>query len=236
VEGVTLITGANGGLGNVVADHLLGTGTRNLAFHYRSSCQRITEDPRSHLFQAELTQENDVSRLRLEVEDRLGTVVGLVNLAGGSSNSMSWKMSLKEFNEILATNLTTVFLTCKEFIPGMRQSARGRIINTSSVVAFRGTVGAAHYAAAKAGIVGYSKALSLELAPKNITVNTLALGYFDAGIIEQVPLAMRKDLIASTPAKRLGKPEELGRCIEYLLSPGADFITGQTFHLNGGLY
>jgi NAD(P)-dependent dehydrogenase (short-subunit alcohol dehydrogenase family) len=187
-----------------------------------------------HLFQAELTSEEDVGRMRAEIEGRLGPVARLVNIAGGSSNSMSWKLSLKEFNEIISTNLTSTFLCCKEFVPPMRRRNFGRIVNTSSIVATEGTIGASHYAAAKAAIAGFSKSLSLELANKNITVNTLALGYFQAGIIEQVPPAQLDDIRKSTPVGRLGDPFEAAHLIAYLLSDEASFMTGQNLHLDGG--
>ncbi len=243
MNSVLLLTGSSGGLGTAIADHLLSTGVRQIACHYRSSSSDISAvlakhdlSPQRHLFQADLTDEKSVARLRREIEQRLGVVCQLINLAGASSNALSWKMSLSQFREVLDANLTTTFLTCREFIPSMRQLEAGRIINTSSIVAYRGAAGATHYAAAKAAIVGFSKSLSRELAPKKITVNTLALGYFSVGIIDQVPEPMRNELIRDTPAGRLGDPFEAARCIEYLLGPLADFVTGQTLHVNGGLY
>ena len=242
-EGVTLVTGSNGGLGNRIVDYLIRAGVRNIACHYRSSAEEISGvlekhglHPEAHCFYAELTDEESVSELRQSVEAQRGSVNHLINLAGGSSNAMSWKVTAEEFRRVIDMNLTTTFLCCREFIPPMRAMAYGRIINVASIAGFRGASGAAHYAAAKAAIAGYSKSLSLELAEKNITVNVLAVGYCNTGIICQVPEEIRRRLVEMTPIKRLGTAEEVAHCIRYLLGPDAAFVTGQVHHLNGGLY
>ncbi|MEN9846132.1 MAG: hypothetical protein RIS36_1279 [Pseudomonadota bacterium] len=239
----TLITGSNGGIGLVVAEHLLAQGCRSLAFQYRSSSDKITDclkrfdlDPEKHLFKADLSSESDVSSLRSSIESALGPIWGLVNIAGGSSNSLSWKTSLTDFRKIMDDNLTSTFLTCREFIPGMRTLDSGRIINISSVVAFTGAPGAAHYCAAKGAVTSYTKALSLELAPKNITANTIALGYFQYGLINQVNEQLQADIKERIPLKRFGLGSEVGGLIRFLLSDESAFTTGQVMHLNGGLY
>ena len=242
-EGVTLVTGASGGLGIGIVEQLIKQGRTNIACQYNSNSDRILAvleeaglSPDLHLFQADLAQEASVSDLRREIEARLGQVTELVNLAGGSSNSMSWKLGLDDFNRIMTINMTSTFLCCREFSPSMRASGYGRIINTSSIVAFKGAVGASHYAAAKAAVIGYSKSLAQELANKAVTVNVLALGYMDTGIIDQVPKQIQDDLIDQTPLKRLGSPKDAAECLQYLLGEGGGFVTGQVFHINGGLY
>lgn len=240
---VTLITGSNGGIGLAVAEHLLAHGMRSLAFHYRSGSDKITEclkrfdlDPQRHLFKADLSDESDVAQLRTSIEGSLGPVLGLVNIAGGSSNSMSWKTSLAEFRKVLDDNLTSTFLCCREFIPGMRSTASGRIINISSVVAFTGAVGAAHYCAAKGAIASYTKALALELAPKGITANALALGYFQYGLIHQVNEQLQAEIKERIPLKRFGNGSDVGGYVRFLLGEESSFTTGQVIHLNGGQY
>lgn len=239
---ICLITGSNGGIGSGVAEHLIKEGWRDIALQYRSDnstivpiLKRYDLNPEKHLFQAELTDEASVSSLNKLISERLGPVSKLVNIAGGSTNGMSWKLSLSEFRKVLDMNLTSTFLTCREFSPKMREQGFGRIINTSSVVAFSGAVGASHYGAAKAAVAGFSKALSLELVNKNITVNTLALGYFSAGLITDVPETLRTEIQSKIPAKRFGEPSEVGSLVKFILSESAGYITGQTFHLNGGL-
>jgi 3-oxoacyl-[acyl-carrier protein] reductase len=243
MAGISLITGSNGGIGLAVSEHLLSRGERNLAFHYRTSNAHITQclarfglDPSKHLFKADLCNEEELNSMRRNIESKLGRVLGLVNVAGASSNSMSWKTSLSDFKKVIDDNLTSTFLSCREFIPGMREAGSGRIINISSIVAFTGTAGAAHYAAAKGGIISFTKSLSLELAPKNITANALALGFFEYGIISHLTPEMQSDVKSRIPLKRFGNAQDIGSYIHFLLSESAGFTTGQTIHINGGLY
>jgi len=243
LDSVTLLTGASGGLGQAIVKELIAAGCKNIACQYRSNSSAIRNvletsglDPDRHLFHADLLDESSVAQLREQINIKLGPVINLINLAGASSNSMSWKTSTAEFEAIIAANLTTTFLCCREFTPSMREHRFGRIINISSIVANKGVIGAAHYAAAKAAISGYSRSLALELANRNICVNTLALGYMDAGIIDQVPEEIQAELIQQTPVKRLGSAKDISDSICYLLSEGGSFITGQELHINGGLF
>lgn len=243
MPGSVLITGANGGLGSRVVQGLLDIGVTNLACHYRSSAETLTTmlegrglDPAKHLFQAELTDETAVRSMGQAISERLGPVWGVVNIAGGSSNAMSWKLSAKEFLAVVQDNLLTTFLVTREVLPGMRERGGGRIINVSSVIAHTGIAGASHYCAAKAGIEGFTRAVAQEVASKKVTVNCLALGYFDQGIIADVPQDMLEVIKARVPMKRLGRAEELSPLVNYLLGAEAGFMTGQVLHLNGGLY
>ena len=243
LPGAILITGANGGLGSKLVENLLQSGTRNIACHHRSSAASITPlfeaqgiDPANHLFQAELTDEGAVHALGKAVQERLGPVCGVVNIAGSSSNAMSWKLSTQDFLRVLNENLLSTFHVTREFLPGMRENQGGRVINISSIIAHTGVMGASHYCAAKAGIEGFSRAVALEVASKNITVNCLALGYFDAGLIADVPAEMINQITSKVPLKRLGRAEELFPLVHYLLSRESGFMTGQVLHLNGGLY
>lgn len=243
MERVILITGSNGGIGSVVADYLLAKGERNLAFHYRSGCEQIQSlvrrydlDPERHLFQADLCREDELARLRTSIEAKLGGVWGLVNVAGASSNALSWKMSLSDFREIIDSNLTATFLCCREFIPGMRAANSGRIINFSSIVASTGVAGAAHYCAAKGGIESLTKALSLELAPKNVSANTVALGFFEYGLIHHLSHEAQMEVKEKIPLKRFGTAADIGSYVWFLLNPESSFTTGQVLHVNGGQY
>ncbi len=237
-----LVTGANGGIG-------LGVTAALLALDYDVACAYHTErdrlaallkqydlDPDRHAFQADLTKEADVAAMHAATTQRFGSFWGLVNVAGGSSNSMSWKMPLEEFRRIVDVNLISTFLCVREFAPGMRERGGGRIINISSVVGETGVAGASHYAAAKAAIVGFTKSVALELAPRHVTANTIALGYFDVGLIESVPAQMRQEILEQIPWRRLGSATEVGGLVAYLLSDAAEYATGQTFSLNGGLH
>ena len=226
-----------------LTEYLLASGHTNLACQYRTNAEVLFEivrrhglDPAVHCFRADLTSEADVRALGGEVNERFGTVWGLVNLAGSTSNGMSWKLPLAEFQRVLADNLTSTFLTCREFIPVMREAGGGRIVNISSVVAFTGVAGASHYAAAKAGIVGFTKAISRELASRRIAVNVLALGYFDYGMLYTVPEELREGIRGQIPAARFGTAAEIGGTVVHLLSDEGAYTTGQILHINGGMY
>jgi NAD(P)-dependent dehydrogenase (short-subunit alcohol dehydrogenase family) len=242
-DDLVLITGASGGLGVALTEHLLSAGWTNLVCQYRSRPERIAAvlsaaglDPCERLLQADLTEEPQLGALHEAIRQSFGPVFGLVNLAGASSNGMSWKLSREQFQRVLDDNLLSAFLTCREFTPEMRERQRGRIVNVSSVVAYTGVAGAAHYAAAKAAVVGFSKSLALELAPKQIAVSIVALGYLNYGLIHSVPPEQQEQIKARIPARRFGAREELGGLITYLLSEAGAYAGGQVFHLNGGLY
>lgn len=238
-----LVTGSNGGLGSQIVSYLLRKGIANIACHYRNSSHVIENilgkadiNSDKHLYFADLTDENDIASMRKAIEQNLGEVEALINLAGGSSNGLSWKLTKQEFQEIVDKNLLCTFLCSKEFIPTMRKNEIGSIINISSIIGSTGVAGAAHYCAAKAGIDALTKSMALELANKNITVNSLALGYYNAGIIEHVPKKILESIINQIPFQRLGEPDEVAAFIWHLISDEARYLTGQVFHLNGGLY
>ena len=242
-QDVILITGSNGGVGSRLVKYLLDSGARNLACHYRSGRESVAEalrqsglDPDTHLFQAELTDEAQVRAMRLQIEKRLGSVTSLVNVAGASTNGVSWKLSLAAFIDIVNSNLLSAFLCSREFIPSMRERSWGRIINFSSIVGFTGVAGASHYCAAKAGLVGLTKALALELANKNITVNAIALGYFAFGLINDVPAELQAQIRARIPVGRFGEANDIGSTVKLLLDEESAFLTGQVVHLNGGQF
>jgi NAD(P)-dependent dehydrogenase (short-subunit alcohol dehydrogenase family) len=242
-DDLVLITGASGGIGLALTESLLKSGRRNLVCQYRTHVDQLGEllarydlDPSARAVRADLVVEDQVIAMRDQIVGAFGAPYGLVNLAGASTNRMSWKMSMREFQSIVDANLLTTFLTCREMIPGMRERNGGRIINISSVTAFTGAAGASHYCAAKAAIVGFSKAIAQELAPKKVVVSAIALGYFQYGLIHSIPEAMQNEIRAKIPAARFGEGDELGGLVGYLLSEAGAYAGGQVFHLNGGLY
>ena len=238
-----VLTGASGGIGVALADYLLTNGITRLAMQYRSTSEELFAavrqhglDPEKHCFRADLANEEDVRALGESISAAFGPVWGLINLAGSTSNGLSWKLSLQEFQHVLANNLTTTFLVCREFIPGMREADGGRIINVSSVVAFDGVAGASHYCAAKAGVVGFTKAIARELATRHITANALALGYFDYGMLYTVPDTLREGIRQQIPVGRFGSAAEIGGMVLHLISNDGAYVTGQVLHINGGMY
>lgn len=242
-DGMILITGANGGIGQFVADYLLTQGARNIVCHYRSNNDKVQSllnkfdlDPAKYSIKADLVDELSIQSMGNTIKEQFGGVSRLVNVAGSSSNAMSWKMSKNEFMKVIEDNLLSSFLCSKVFIPEMREKKFGRIINFSSIVGFTGAPGASHYCAAKAGLIGLTKSLALELAPKGVTVNSIALGYFNAGLIDSVSPELQLEVKKKIPLNRFGEQQDIGAAVTYLLSPESQFYTGQVMHLNGGQF
>lgn len=244
LRGLTLITGSNGGIARSISEFLLEKGHRDLIFQYRSSKEEISNllkkydlNPDKCLFHSDLTVEKEVINLQHNIEKNFDEpVLNLLNVAGSSTNGMSWKLSLEDFRKVIDNNLTSNFLTSKQFIPKMRGVGYGRIVNFSSVVGFTGAPGASHYSAAKAAIVGLTKSLASELASKQITVNAVALGYFDSGLIDSVSQDLQEKIKQSIPMKRFGTKNDIGSLISYLIDQNTTFTTGQVLHLNGGQF
>ncbi len=232
---VMLITGASGAMGLAVA-RWFAQQDYALALHYNNTAVALAENESIRHFQADLTREEAAIQLIAEVMNAFGRLDIVINNAGVSYSSMSWKTEAAIWKKTMAVNLDAPFYVCKAAIPHLREKARGRIINISSVVAQTGFPGTAAYAASKAGLIGLTKTLARELAPKKITVNVLALGYFNVGIIEDVPEDMQRAIISDIPCNRLGNPDTVSKTIEYLLSDEASYVTGQTINLNGGLF
>ncbi len=230
-----VLTGASGGIGAKLIGELLGrfddmhiTGIYN---------QRRPVDPglfRFSFVQCDLSDPEQVAYLPQNI-DHL-TPYAVINLAGQTYNAMSWKADPNDTANLFESNALAAMNVCRAFIPGMRELARGRIINVTSVVAHTGVAGASAYAATKGAIEAYTRSIALELAPKGITANSIALGYMEAGMVEHVPEKDMLAIVERTPLKRVGKVAELAELITYLLSPGSQFMTGQTLHLNGGIH
>lgn len=229
-----LIIGSSGGLGTALVNFFENK-PYNLALHYYKNVPEVDGD---HIkaYQADITKEEEVEALISKVQSDFGQVDVVLHNAGVSRNGMSWKVNQDDWDETIAVNLTGPFLVSKHVIPLMRQANFGRLIFMSSVVAQTGFIGTAAYAASKAGLLGLTKTLSKELAGKNITVNAIALGYFNAGMINDVPEEMQEQLKTNIPVGELGDPEQLANLIEYLVSDQSSYLTGQTLNLNGGLY
>ncbi|MNK02205.1 3-oxoacyl-[acyl-carrier-protein] reductase FabG [compost metagenome] len=231
---VIMITGATGGLGSAMVKHFEKQDVRLVLHTFQQepfdvACEHAW-------FKADLRDENQVQNLIASVIVNFGRVDVLINNAGISKNGMSWKLAPRDFNEVIAVNLTAPFLLCHGLIPSMRTHNFGRIITISSVVAQTGVPGTVAYAASKAGVLGMTKTIAKEVANHSITCNALALGYFDQGMISEVSGEMQQQIIAQIPKNRLGGVETILATIDWLLKEESDYITGQTISLNGGLF
>lgn len=160
----------------------------------------------------------------------------LINNAGITRDNLLMRMKDEEWRGVIDANLTAIYILCKHFIRGMIKARFGRIVNLTSVVGVSGNAGQANYAAAKAGIIGFSKSLAQEVANRGITVNAVAPGLIDTDMTRALSDAQREQLLTRIPAGRFGAPDEIATAIAFLVSDGAAYITGETLHINGGMY
>ncbi|MBI1181245.1 MAG: acetoacetyl-CoA reductase [Alphaproteobacteria bacterium] len=171
-----------------------------------------------------------------QVEAELGPVDVLVNNAGVTRDAMLHKMSKQQWDDVLNVDLTSVFNMCRHLIDGMRERNFGRIINMTSINGQKGQMGQTNYSAAKAGMIGFTKALAQETARKGITVNVIAPGYINTDMVAAVPEKVLEGIIATIPVGRLGEPEDIARGVIFLASDEAAFVTGSTLTINGAQY
>jgi NAD(P)-dependent dehydrogenase (short-subunit alcohol dehydrogenase family) len=240
---VAYVIGATGGLGAPISRFLGEHGARVGAF-FREKQDRADSlleslegagvDARG--YRIDVSKSDSVDAAIAKATAELGPPDILINSAGLSRNSVTWKTRDEDWKTSLDVNLNGVFHCMRAVLPSMRERGRGRIVNIASIVGQVGIAGTAAYAASKAGISGLTRATAVEVAKRNITVNALALGYFDAGIIADVPPDLLAGIVGTIPVGRLGRTEELCHTIGFLCSEHAAYITGQTINVNGGLY
>ncbi len=226
---VALVTGGIQGLGAAAAHSLahLGGGDRADAFG---------EETGMPVFEWDVAEFGACKDGVAKVEEALGPIDILVNNAGVNRDVMLHKMSREDWDAVIDVDLGSMFNMCRAVIEGMRKREDGRIINISSVNAERGQAGQTNYCAAKAGVLGFTRALARESAPKNITVNAITPGYADTPMVDAVPDKIVEGIIEDVPLHRLAQPHEIGRCVAFLASRDAGFITGATLPVNGGFH
>ena len=239
---VAIVTGGNRGLGKAVALSLGSAGARlALVARDRAALDSAAQQARSigadaEIFRADVTDEQQVLHLESDILSRFGRVDILVNNAGINIRKAAGQFTLEEWNSVIDTNLTSVFLMCRSFVPHMKGRGYGRIINMASIMSHVGIPGRAAYCASKAGLLGYTKALALELAPEGITVVAISPGPFETEM--NTPLLSDPNLnaqfVSRIPAGRWGRAEEVGQLALYLCSPDAGFITGTDILIDGG--
>lgn len=231
---VILLTGASGGLGRELARQFQGV--FRLALHYHTGEKELEENADCFYFQADLRKEEAIQKMVQEVIQHFGQIDILINNAGVSHSAMTWKTESEAWRNTLAINLDAPFFISKAVIPHLRNQKGGSIVNISSVVGQTGYVGTSAYAASKAGLIGLTKSMAKELAHFDINVNALALGYFNKGMIEEVPDEQLDEILKQIPMNRLGDAALIVKTVEWLCSEAGRYVTGQTINLNGGLY
>lgn len=236
---LALVTGGTRGIGASISIALKNKGYTVVA-SYAKNDSKAKEFENEHgikVFKWDVADFNSSMNGVKNLEDTLGRPVEiLINNAGITRDGMLHKKDIKAWQDVIETNLTSCFNMCRAVINSMRDQKFGRIINISSINALSGQIGQTNYSAAKAGIIGFTKALALESASKNITVNAVAPGYIHTEMLDTIPQDVLDVLIKKIPVGRLGKPEEIARAVAFLASDDAGFITGETLSINGGHY
>lgn len=232
-----LITGGSRGIGKAMVKAFSDKGYK-VAFTYKSSldyAESLSKETGALAIMADSAKENDVVKAVSTAANTLGGIDILINNAGISSFSLLQDLTLTEWNECMAVNLTSAFLYSREVIPYMLRSHEGRIINISSMWGLVGASCEVHYSAAKAGLIGFTKALAKELGPSGITVNAIAPGVIDTDMNSHLSGEDMKELSDETPVGRIGNAEEIAKAAIYLSSDDASFITGAVLNISGGL-
>ncbi|GHC24863.1 acetoacetyl-CoA reductase [Aidingimonas halophila] len=240
---VAWVTGGTGGIGTAICQALAKAGYHVVAGYHNPEkakewLERQHADGYSNisLSGVDLTNYDDCMAGAREMHQTYGPVSVLVNCAGITRDGTLKKMTSVQWNEVIDTNLNSVFNTCRSVIEGMLETGYGRIVNISSINGRKGQFGQANYAAAKAGMHGLTMSLAQETATKGITVNTLSPGYIATDMIMKIPENVRESIRESIPVKRFGTPEEIARAVVFLADKESGFITGANLDVNGGQF
>ncbi len=234
-----VVTGATGGIGNSIIEKLYNAGANILATGTKN--EKLEELKKK--FQNIQTIKFDISQtenLENFIDDATKKLEGkidcLVNNAGVTQDNLAIRMSIEEWKKVIDINLTSTFLISKFAIKKMLKNKKGKIINITSVVGHTGNLGQTNYTASKAGIVAMSKSLAIEYAKKNINVNCISPGFIRTAMTDKIDEKFKEVIISKIPSARLGEPEDIANAVIFLASSHADYINGETLHVNGGMY
>ncbi|MBS0560465.1 MAG: 3-oxoacyl-[acyl-carrier-protein] reductase [Proteobacteria bacterium] len=233
-----LVTGASGGIGAAIARALHAQGAAVVLSGTRAGVLEelaVALGERAFVCPADLGQPEAADALIAAAEAAAGPLSILVNNAGLTRDMLALRMQDADWQAVIDVDLTAPFRLCRAALRGMLRRRTGRIVNISSIVGATGNAGQANYAAAKAGLIGLTKALAQEVAPRGVTVNAVAPGFIDTAMTEVLPAAVREKMMAAIPLGRLGQPEDVAAAVAYLCADEAGWITGETLHVNGGM-
>lgn len=238
-----IVTGASRGIGKDIALYLAKEGAK-VAVNYSGSKDKadavVAEikamGGEAFAIQASVDQADDVQNLISSTMEQFGSVDILVNNAGITRDNLLMRMKEHEWDDVINTNLKGVFLCTKAVTRQMMKQRAGRIINITSIVGVSGNAGQANYVAAKAGVIGLTKSTAKELASRNITVNSVAPGFISTDMTDALPEDVKSQMLSQIPLAKFGNPEDIAKAVAFLASEDANYITGQTIHVNGGMY
>ncbi|HOO81821.1 MAG TPA: acetoacetyl-CoA reductase [Alphaproteobacteria bacterium] len=235
---VAIVTGGTRGIGLEISRTLMADGYKVAAFYAGNepAAKAFEKETKGRAFKVDVADLGKCEKAVARVEKELGPIGVLVNNAGITRDGMLHKMSDENWHVVIETNLTSCFNMCRAVVGGMRDRGAGRIVNISSINGQKGQLGQANYSAAKAGMLGFTKALALESARKGITVNAICPGYVKTEMTEAMDSAVLESIVKQIPVGRMGTPKEIAAIVSFLVSERAAFITGATLSANGGQY
>jgi 3-oxoacyl-[acyl-carrier protein] reductase len=236
---VVLVTGASRGIGKSIAQTLLSmdatvVGTATSERGAENISEYLGQNGKGYVLN--VTEAESIESTLAAIKADFGDVDVLVNNAGITRDNLLMRMKDAEWDDIINTNLSSVFRLSKAVMRPMMKKRQGRIINVGSVIGTMGNAGQANYAAAKAGVIGFSKSLAREVASRGITVNVVAPGFIQTDMTNELTDEQKTATLANVPANRLGQPDEIAAAVAYLASDAAAYVTGETLHVNGGMY
>jgi len=242
LDEIALVTGASRGIGHAIALELgargatvIGTATSD------SGASNISDylkeyDIKGQGMALNVTDAESVTNTLKAIAEQYAAPTILVNNAGITRDNLLMRMKVDEWDDIINTNLSSIYRTSKGCLRAMMKAKKGRIINIASVVGVSGNAGQTNYSAAKAGVIGFSKSLAREVGSRGITINVVAPGFIDTDMTRELPDEQRQALLDQIPLGRLGSVNTIAKAVAFLASPDADYITGETIHVNGGMY
>lgn len=235
---IALVTGATRGIGAAIAETLAGAGARvvgTATTDNGAGAISAALGDRGRGLVMDIAAVESVDAALADIKANEGAPVIVVNNAGITRDNLLMRMNAEQWDDVISTNLSGVYRVCKASLRGMMKARYGRIVNIASVIGVMGNAGQANYAAAKAGIIGFSKSIAREVGSRNITVNVVAPGFIDTDMTRVLPEAQRDAMLGNIPLGRLGDARDIAAAVAFLVSPGGAYITGETLHVNGGM-
>ena len=238
---IVLITGANRGIGHSImsafinAGHIV-VGTSRSDDGVKKINDTIGDPSKGCGVKMDVTSENDIQSANKLIRDKFGITTILINNAGVTKDNLLMRMSSEEWNDVIDTNLNSLYRVTKEFIREMMKQKTGRIINISSVVGMSGNAGQSNYSSSKSAIYGFTKSLAKEVASRNITVNTISPGFIETDMTDKLSDEQKQAIISAIPLSRMGSAKDIADITLFLASDSASYITGENINVNGGLY